>query len=78
MFIAVLFWSAIINTFSHELLPLPLTKMYSEPTKSDPTIWSTPKSWPPAPWTPAENDPTPEPELTTIGFVDSINVPMTP
>ena len=52
--------------------------MYSDPTRSTPTIWSTPKSCPPAPGTPGEKDPTPEPVLTTIGFVDSIRLPMIP
>ena len=65
-----------ISTFSQELFPFPLTKIYSEPTKPAPTIWSTPKSWPPA--DPIENDPTPDPEFTTIGLLDSIKVPITP
>ena len=40
--ISVLFSWATIRIFSHPFNPLPLTKMYSLPILSSPTIWSIP------------------------------------
>ncbi len=75
--ISVLSLLATISTFSHwfpvAVPPFPLTKIYSLPTLSEPTIWSIPKSLPEVP---SAKLPVPEPELTTIALSEVIRVPI--